>query len=183
MGKLAKHIDEIQHAQDVLRPVLEHFDTRKLNQELIDSIKIAADLAFSDALLFEKFEMWNEQRDDDVLLFHIKRFFEKKDRKPISEKERNLSSRREEIETSIKNSAREDQKKIFGARLTALAVEKGLDTNKKLGDFLGVSDEQARKFRSGENKPQLATLKQISEKFKVSVEFLIGLVDDRIKIK
>jgi transcriptional regulator with XRE-family HTH domain len=71
------------------------------------------------------------------------------------------------------------QKQIFGQRITRLATERSLVTNDQLGEFLGVSGEQARKLKAGENKPQLATLKNIADRFKVSVEYLIGLSDER----
>jgi hypothetical protein len=40
-----------------------------------------------------------------------------------------------------------------------------------------LKGEQARKFKAGENKPQLVTLKTIADPFNVSFEFLIGLKD------
>ncbi|PWU13176.1 MAG: hypothetical protein C5B49_15065 [Bdellovibrio sp.] len=68
----------------------------------------------------------------------------------------------------------------YGELYAILVIYKDphLLTNDQLGEFLGVSGEQARKFNAGENKPQLATLKHIADRFKVSVESLVGLKDE-----
>lgn len=175
MGALSKQLNQIDHVKNVISHVFYHFDRIRLDERKIRLLSAAADLAFSDSLLFEKFEIWDEEHDDDAFLFHIEKFFEKLNHRPLKIEERDLTSQRERIETSIKEAARHKQKKIFSERITQLAIEHDLLTNDQLGAFLGVSAEQARKYRSGENKPQLATLKQISDKFKVSIEFLSGI--------
>jgi hypothetical protein len=172
MGMLSKKTAHFEHIQNAVSPVLRHFDRVGLKKNLINDLASAADLAFSDELLLEKFEIWNEQKDDDIFLFHIEQYFAKRHLRPS--KEQDQTDHRETIEASIKEQAREEQKRTFAQRLTQLAVERGLDTNEKLGDFLGVSTEQARKFRSGDSKPQLATLRNVSKKFSVSVEYLTG---------
>ncbi len=174
MGTLLKRTDRFEHIQSIIRPVLKHFDRATLKQKLIHDLASAADLAFSDELLLEKFEMWNEQKDDEVFLFHIERYFAKRDQRALPPEEQDQTAHRESIEANIKEKVREDQKRIFAQRLTQLAIERGLDTNEKLGNFLSVSTEQARKYRSGENKPQLATIRDLSKKFGVSVEYLAG---------
>lgn len=177
MGALAKQVSQIDSVKGVVTRALAHFDGQKLSREMVDKLSAAADLAFSDRLLFDKFRLWNEEQDDETLLFHIQRYFEKRDKKPLAAHERDVSNRREEIETRIKDSVRERQKKIFAERITQLAIGRDLLTNEQLGAFLNVSAEQARKYKSGENKPQLTTLKQISDRFGVAVEFLVGLSD------
>lgn len=179
MGTLATRMSHIDSVRDVIKPALGHFSRQSLSKEIERSLALAADLAFSDEILFEKFQMWNLERDDETFLFHINRFFEKRDQKPLSNSERDLTSQRESAETAIKEVTRNRQKQIFGQRITRLATERNLLTNDQLGDFLGVSGEQARKFKAGENKPQLATLKNIADHFKVSVEFLVGLSDEK----
>ncbi len=174
MGTLSKRTDRFDHIQSVIGPVLKHFDRVTIKKKLIHDLASAADLAFSDELLLEKFEMWNEQKDDEVFLFHIERYFEKRNQRALPPEEQDQSAHRESVEANIKEKTREDQKRIFAQRLTQLAVERGLDTNEKLGKFLAVSTEQARKYRSGENKPQLATIRDLSKKFGVAVEYLAG---------
>lgn len=179
MGTLATRIDHIDLVGNTIKSVLNHFSKQSLSKEVEDSLSVAADLAFSNELLFEKFQMWMTENDDETLLFHIKRFFEKRDQKPFSTEERDLTAQRQQIEENIKEDVRNRTKKIFGQRIMMLASERNLLTNDQLGEFLDVSGEQARKFKAGENKPQLATLKNIADKFKVSVEFLIGLSDSK----
>jgi hypothetical protein len=179
MGALAKQLSHIDQVKDIISLALSHFDSMGLDAKRVEQFSVAADLAFSDLLLFEKFEIWNEERDDKALLYHVDRFFEKRSKTPLSVAERDLSSHREQIELSVKDQVRENQKRLFSERITQLAVENGLLTNEQLGAFLNVSTEQARKYKTGEFKPQLGTLKQISEKFKVSIEFLAGLSSQR----
>lgn len=177
MGSLAMHANQIHSVAGTIKLVLEHFD-KVLKGDQAQKVSAAADLAFSDKLLFEKFEMWTQEHDDETFLFHINRFFEKKDQKPLLASEQDLTSQRHQNESSIKEDVRSRQKQIFGQRITGLATKHNLLTNDQLGTFLGVSGEQARKFKAGENKPQLITLKSIADRFKVSVEFLIGLKDE-----
>lgn len=177
MGTLAMHANQIHSVAGTIKLVLEYFD-KVLKGDQAQKVSAAADLAFSDKLLFEKFEMWTQEHDDETFLFHINRFFEKKDQKPLRASEQDLTAKRNEVESSIKEDVRSRQKQIFGERITGLAAKHNLLTNDQLGTFLGVSGEQARKFKAGENKPQLATLKTIADQFKVSVEFLIGLKDE-----
>ena len=177
MGVLAQRIDQIDSVRKTLKSVLNHFVKMSLSKEAEEQLSLAANLAFSDELLFEKFQMWSEDRDDETLLYHIDRYFKKIKQKPLLSSERNLTSQRKQTETSIKENVRSEQKKVFAERLTSLAAKRNLLTNEALGNFLGVSGEQARKFKAGENKPQLATLKAIAGKFKVSVEFLLGIKD------
>ena len=174
MGMLLKHVDHFEHVRKIVGPVLKHFDRLSLKKDLARDLASAADLAFSDELLLEKFEMWIEQKDDEVFLFHIGRYFAKRDQKPLPADGRDLTASRKQVESGIKEAARERQKQVFAQMLTQLAVERGLDTNEKLGNFLEVSSEQARKYRSGENKPHLATLRDVSVKFGVSIEYLTG---------
>ena len=156
-------------------PALQHFDKPTVATDLKQRLLSAADIACSNSLLFEKFEMWNAEKDDDIFLFHINRFFDNIDRKSLTVSERDLTSQRENVEASIKEDVRSQQKKIFGERITALALKHNLLRNEDLGTFLEVSPEQARNYKAGENKPQLATLKKIADKFKVSVGYLVGL--------
>lgn len=179
MGTLATRMNHIDSVRNTIKPALDHFAKLSLPKNIEQSLALAADLAFSDELLFEKFQMWNDERDDETLLFHVNRFFEKKDQKPLLASEQDMTAQRQQVETSIKENVRNRQKQIFGQRITQLALKYNLLTNEQLGKFLGdISPEQARKFKNGDNKPQLATLKNIADRFKVSVEFLIGIKDN-----
>jgi hypothetical protein len=177
MGLLAKHLDQQDQVRQTIHLVLSYFDRIHLSPADLEMLSAAADRAYSDELLLEKFRLWDNEREDDVFLFHVKRFFEKESVPKLSRNERDRTHRSDSIESEVKNSARDHIKQMFGQRVTALAVQRGLDTNAKLGEFLAVSEEQARKWRSGENKPQLATLRLIAEKFAVRIEFLTGLSD------
>lgn len=179
MSTLATRMSHIDSVRNTIKPVLDHFVKLSLPKHIEQSLVLAADLAFSDDLLFEKFQMWNAEQDDETLLFHIRRFFEKRDQKPLTDDEKDLTSQRQQVESTIKENVRNRTKQIFAQRITRLASERNLLTNDQLGEFLGVSGEQARKFKAGENKPQLATLKSIADRFKVSVEFLVGLSDEK----
>lgn len=179
MSTLATRMSHIDSVRNTIKPVLDHFAKLSLPKHIEQSLVLAADLAFSDELLFEKFQMWNAEQDDETLLFHINRFFEKRDQKSLTADEKDLTSQRQQVESTIKETVRNRTKQIFAQRITRLAAERNLLTNDQLGAFLEVSGEQARKFKSGENKPQLATLKSIADKFKVSVEFLIGISESK----
>lgn len=178
MSPLATKISHIDSVRQIIIPVLNHFTHKNLEPKVESELSLAADYVFSDELLLQKFQLWNEEHDDEVFLYHIHRFFEKKDEKPLAPAVRDVTAAKAETEHAIKERVRTNQKRIFGERITALALKHNLLTNEELGTFLGVSGEQARKFKAGENKPQLSTLKDIADKFKVSVEYLMGLSND-----
>lgn len=166
------HFDQVTA---VISPVLKYFDNSKVADSTKQQIAAAADISFSDSILLEKFKMWSEEHDDESFIFHIERFFQNQHNKPLSFMERDLTPQREQVEAAIKEDVRNTQKRIFGERVTQLAAKRNLLRNEDLGVFLEVSTEQARKFRAGENKPQLATLKKIADKFEVTIGYLIGL--------
>lgn len=178
MGTLAARVSHIDYISAIIKPTLHYFSKKELTKKMEKRLALAAELAFSDQLLFEKFLLWTQERDDDVFLFHINRFFEKRNQQPLSPAEKNLTSQKRKVGATLRKKVRDRQKQIFSQRLTRLATEYNLLTNDQLGEFLGVSGEQARKFKSGENKPQLTTLKKIADRFKVPVEFLLGLSND-----
>lgn len=179
MGMLAEKQSHFELVKDTIMPALQHFDCKTVTSEIKHRLLSAADIAFSDTLIFEKFEIWNAEKDDEVFLFHINRYFDNLSRKPLDLTDRDLTSKREQTEASIKAEVRNRQKKIFGERITMLALQHKLLTNEALGKFLEVSGEQARKFKAGDNKPQLTTLQSIAERFKVSVAYLVGLTDEK----
>lgn len=104
--------------RNIINLVLEYFD--KQSQKIIE----AADYAINDKLLFEKFELWIQERDDEVFLFHINRFFEKKDLQPLSPSERDLTKRY----TNFFKSA----EKSMGKKAFKEAVKRGKKKTKSL---------------------------------------------------
>ncbi len=178
MGLLAEKQNDLENVRAVIVPALNHFDTLKIEDSIKNQIATAADSAFGNPILLEKFQLWNNEQDDEIFLFHINRFFELQHRVPLKPAVQNQTAQRESIESSIKDDVRNRQKRVFGERITQLAVGMNLLRNEDLGVFLEVSTEQARKFRTGDNKPQLATLKKIADKFKVTIGYLIGLEEN-----
>lgn len=79
MGILARRISHIDSVRNTVKPVLDHFSILSLSKEVEGHLAIAADLVFSDELLFEKFQMWIAEQNDETLIIHIKRFFEKRE--------------------------------------------------------------------------------------------------------
>ena len=170
MGPQAKKkIETIEYCTEVFKKALAHFD-KKGNKEAFNSISTATDFAYADPLLFEVFDLWfNKEIEDKSLLFQIDHFLVTKDRKPLADKERDLTGNNEAIE-AIKVEADNDAAKSFAKQLKLLAHKKGLTTNEKLGEFLEVSPERARVLLSGKHKPQFETLSNIATRFKVSLE-------------
>lgn len=111
MGMLAKQKNHLDQVQEVVSRVLSHFDKVHLDPAVVRQVATAAGLAFSDPLLFEKFQLWSEESDDKTFLFHIERFFEKRDKIPLTLAERDFSHQRESIEDSIKESFVKARKK------------------------------------------------------------------------
>ena len=133
---------------DTIKIVLEYFDKILKDNNQIQKLSIAADIAVSDRLLFEKFEMWIRERDDEVFLFHIDRFFEKKDLQPLSASEQDLTKRY----TNFFKSA----EKAMGKKAFKKAVKQGKKKAKTLlGQSLidGLSDAvmSERAFRQEED--------------------------------
>ena len=82
MGALASQLNSIEHTNIVIKDALSHLDKKELEPSMVNMLSAAADLAFSDKLLFEKFENWQEDHNDETFLFHVKRFFEKRNQPP-----------------------------------------------------------------------------------------------------
>ncbi len=61
--------------------------------------------------------------------------------------------------------------------LRVLRIEKGF-TQKELADIVGCGQSAIGKYERGELEPNLSTLKQFSEIFDVSIDYLVGRTDD-----
>ena len=62
----------------------------------------------------------------------------------------------------------------FGRLLRDLR-EKNKETQLKLSKILGITPQMVSKLEMGKNKPSMEILKKLSEHFKVSTQYLLGL--------
>lgn len=67
----------------------------------------------------------------------------------------------------------------FGERLTELRVENGYRTRNDFAEKLGIPSTTLRNYETGVREPGHIFLKQISEIFNVSVDYLLGLTDEK----
>lgn len=65
------------------------------------------------------------------------------------------------------------EKYDFGNRLYEYRTQKGL-TQKELGKLLGVTDKAVSKWETGESKPRLDKMNQITELFETSIDGMLG---------
>jgi transglutaminase/protease-like cytokinesis protein 3 len=173
MHNLARmKIDSIEYRADIFKKVLSHFGDIK-DTKVLEMISAAIDAAYTDDIMFEDFKIWTEEQNDDALLYQVDHFSKNRDRKPISESERNLTGKKEKIET-LQKDAEHEAAQSFAKKLQSLASKKGLKTNEAIGKFLGgMLAEQVRVLLDGKHKPQRKTLLRVAEAFKVPIESLI----------
>lgn len=67
----------------------------------------------------------------------------------------------------------------FGERLTQLRKENGYNTRNEFAEKLGIPNTTLRNYETGVREPGHTFLKQISELFNVSVDYLLCLTDDK----
>lgn len=67
----------------------------------------------------------------------------------------------------------------FGERLTQLRKENGYSTRNEFADALGIPNTTLRNYETNAREPGHTFLKQISEFFNVSVDYLLCLTDDK----
>lgn len=67
----------------------------------------------------------------------------------------------------------------FGERLTQLRKESGYNTRNKFADKLGIPSTTLRNYETDVREPGHTFLKQISELFNVSVDYLLCLTDEK----
>ena len=67
----------------------------------------------------------------------------------------------------------------FGERLTQLRKENGYNTRNDFAEKLGIPSTTLRNYETGVREPGHTFLKQISELFNVSVDYLLCLTDDK----
>jgi transcriptional regulator with XRE-family HTH domain len=66
---------------------------------------------------------------------------------------------------------------LHGDRLKQLRVQKGF-THQQLAEQLGLGTKQIWRYESGENDPTGDILRRIAQAFNVSVDYLLGLVNE-----
>lgn len=66
----------------------------------------------------------------------------------------------------------------FGKRLTELRKERGF-TRTGFADYLGIPSTTLRNYETNQREPGHIFLKHIADIFKVSVDYLLGVTDDR----
>ena len=67
----------------------------------------------------------------------------------------------------------------FGERLTQLRKENGYSTRNEFAEKLGIPNTTLRNYEIGVREPGHTFLKQISELFNVSVDYLLCLTDNK----
>lgn len=69
----------------------------------------------------------------------------------------------------------------FGKRLTLLREERGYKTRKKFAEILNIPETTLRNYETDVREPGHTFLKQISDFFDVSTDYLLGLTDEKEK--
>ncbi len=69
----------------------------------------------------------------------------------------------------------------FGKRLTQLREENGYNTRKKFAEKLSIPETTLRNYETDAREPGHTFLKQMSDFFNVSADYLLGLTDEKEK--
>lgn len=69
----------------------------------------------------------------------------------------------------------------FGARITQLRKERGYKTRKELADKLNIPETTLRNYETDAREPGHTFLKQLSDFFDVSTDYLLGLTNEQEK--
>jgi hypothetical protein len=178
MGILKLKEEVLDQKTLIIKEVLEYFSIKEdsFTDSVIQGIAAAADNAFSDEILFEEFENWSTDKDDESFLYLINHYWESRTKPVLSESEMNLTGKNAEIK-KIKEMAKLDTARKFGRFLNCLALDRSLKSQKEIGDFLGVSSERARVLLDGKHKPQRATVIKVSEKFGVPIQDILIAIE------
>lgn len=70
----------------------------------------------------------------------------------------------------------------FGKRITQLREEKGYTTRKKFAEILSLPETTLRNYETDAREPGHTFLKQMSDFFNVSTDYLLGLTEEREKV-
>ena len=163
--------DSFDQKASIIKEALDYFSNKEdtYPEETREAIAAAADNAFCDEILFEEFQTWTEDRDDESFLHLINHYWNTKDQEPLPEEQRDITSREEDIK-AIKEKDKLEVAGNFSILLNKMATEKGLKSLEEIGNFLGFSAERARTLLDGKHKPQRKTILKVADKFGVSAD-------------
>jgi hypothetical protein len=168
MGVLKVKEAVLDKKSAIVKEVLEHFDhfDGKIDPVILHQIAAAADNAFNDEILFEEFDNWFKNRDDDSFIFLISDYWNSV-KKPILPAHGDITGNEVKI-NEIKEASKKEIGKKFATALNELCIKNNLRTLKEIGDFLGgLSEERVRVLLEGNHKPQRNTILKVAEKFKI----------------
>jgi hypothetical protein len=171
MGVLKLKDQALDSKTSTIREVLRYFSSKEdqIPKTTINGIAAAADNAYSDDILFEEFENWTKNHDDDSFLYLINHYWETIKKPVLNQGERDLTDRTDRVEAIKKNSKQEVAQK-FAQFLNKIAHERKLTTLEAIGEFLELTPQRISVLLKGEHKPQRSTLAKVAEKFEISLE-------------
>lgn len=177
MGVLKMKEELLIKKADIIKEVLEHFSSKELTipKHVVEGISAAADNAFADDILFEEFENWADNNDDESFLFLINHYWENKNVPQLPLTERDLTGKEGAIQ-AIKENAKLEVSQKFALLIRKLSDEKNLVKLEAIGAFLGVSAERARVLLEGKHKPNRATILKVSEKFRIPMDEIFSFI-------
>ena len=135
----------------------------------IDGIATAADNAYSDDILFEEFERWTKNYDDDSFLYLINHYWETIKKPVLSHEESDFTGQAERVEV-IKEKSKQEVAQKFAQFLNKIVLQRKLTTLEAIGEFLELSPQRVSVLLKGDHKPQRATIAKIAEKFEIPLE-------------
>ncbi len=171
MGILKVTEEKLNKKTSIIKEVLNYFSSKEseISRDTVQQIAAAADNAYTDTILFEEFENWVSDKDDETFLHLISHYWDSRSKPKLDSENQDLTNNKSEIE-KIKKAAKEEQARAFGDYLKILISGKGLKTLEEIGAFLGVSSERARVMLEGKHKPQRKTIINVAEKFEIDPE-------------
>ena len=173
MGILKIKEDHLVKKSSIIKKALEHFDRfeKKYSADVLKKISVASENAFIDEILFEEFENWISNRDDESFIYLINHHWDTNLRPALGSKS-DLTGKQKEI-LNIKENSKREVGQRFASILNKLCNNRNLKTLKEIGDFLGgISEERVRVLLEGRHKPQRATILKVSKKFKLDPQII-----------
>ena len=171
MGVLKLKDQALDTKTSTIREVLRYFSSKEdqIPKDTIEGIAAAADNAYSDDILFEEFESWTKNHDDDSFLYLINHYWKTIGKPSLTQEEQDLTNQPNKVE-SIKEKSKQDVAQKFAQFLNKIADERKLTTLEAIGNFLELTPQRVSVLLKGEHKPQRATIAKIAEKFEIPLE-------------
>lgn len=171
MGVLKLKDQALDSKTSTIREVLRYFSSKEdqIPKDTIEGIAAAADNAYSDDILFEEFENWTKNHDDDSFLYLINHYWETIGKPALGLDERDLTDKKDKVE-AIKETSKQEVALKFAQFLNRIALERKLMTLEAIGAFLELSPQRVSILLKGEHKPQRATIAKVAEKFGIPLE-------------